>query len=290
MITETARAKVNLTLEIRGRRPDGYHELVSLVAFPDVGDIVTLDPEAPFSLQTDGAFAAAIDGENLIAKACRLVSAIRPQSSLGRITLTKQLPVAAGVGGGSADAAAVLRALMRSGLDLTPSELLGIAAGLGADVTVCLEQRTASMWGIGERVAHVPELPPFWMVLANPGVPLATADVFRALKAAPLCASPTAPDVPGPFASVNDLAAWIGARGNDLQAPAVVLCPAIADVLAALHDCRGCLLAAQSGSGPTCFGVFADEASARAATERLAATRPRWWLAAAAVGAGRAPR
>ena len=227
MITEIAKAKLNLTLQVLGRRPDGYHELVSLVAFADVGDTITVDPGAPFALETDGPFAAGIDGENLIAKACRLVTEAVPGVSLGSIRLTKNLPVAAGLGGGSADAAAVLRALVRSMPGLaTRIDLQAIARKLGADVTVCLGQRPALMWGAGEHVAALPPLPDFWVVLANPGVPLSTADVFRALGARALDRAAHAPALPGPFATLEDLARGICVRhGNDLQATGHALVP-----------------------------------------------------------------
>jgi 4-diphosphocytidyl-2-C-methyl-D-erythritol kinase len=289
VITEIAKAKLNLTLGVLGRRPDGYHELVSFVAFVEIGDAIAIDPVAPFALEIDGPFAAGIVGENLVAKACRLVTEAVPGVRLGSIRLTKNLPVAAGLGGGSADAAAVLRALVRSIPGLaTRIDLLAIARNLGADVTVCLGQRPSLMWGIGERVTDLPPLPDFWVVLANPGVPLTTADVFGALGARPFVQAAHAPALPGIFASLEDLLRQMRAEGNDLQATGLRLCPAIGDVLSALMAQPGCRLASQSGSGPTCFGVFANEHQARSASAEIAAAHPVWWVRSAPIDPGRA--
>ena len=282
MITEHAWAKINLTLRVLGRRADGYHELVSLVAFSGVGDVITLDPASQFSIETDGPFATAIDGENLIAKTCRLVKEAAPNVRLGGIRLTKNLPVAAGLGSGSADAAAVLRAILRAEPALAFTiDVPKIAASLGADVTVCLAQCPAVMRGIGERVVPLAQLPTAHLVLANPGVPLSTADVFRRLSAPALTALVPEPVSPGPFANLSALVAAMREDGNDLQMTAIQLCPPIASVLAALAAAPGCLHAAQSGSGPTCFGVFASRAGADIAAARLLAANPRWWVAAA---------
>jgi 4-diphosphocytidyl-2-C-methyl-D-erythritol kinase len=273
---------------VLGRRPDGYHELMSFVAFADIGDTIAIDPVAPNALEIDGPFAAGIVGENLVAKACRLVSAADPCLYLGHIRLTKNLPVAAGLGGGSADAAAMLRALVRSIPGLAKRiDLKAIAHKLGADVTVCLRQRPSLMWGIGERVADLPPLPDFWVVLANPGVPLSTADVFRALGARPLEQAAHAPALPELFSSLDDLLGKMRAEGNDLQATGLRLCPAIGTVLDALTAQRHCLLASQSGSGPTCFGVFVNEHEARSASAEIAAAHPAWWVRPASIDPGR---
>lgn len=290
MITETAKAKLNLTLLVLGRRPDGYHDLVSLVAFADIGDTITVNPDAPPAFHIDGPFAAGIDGENLITKACRLVTEAVPGIRLGSIRLTKNLPVAAGLGGGSADAAAVLRALVRSIPGLaTRIDLQAIAHKLGADVTVCLRQWPSLMWGIGEQVTDLPPLPDFWVLLANPGVPLSTADVFGALGARLLDRTAPAPALPEPFVSLDDLLSEMRRQGNDLQATGLRLCPAIGDVLAALTAQPGCRLASQTGSGPTCFGVFANEHQARSASVAIAAAHPMWWVRPASIDPGRAP-
>jgi 4-diphosphocytidyl-2-C-methyl-D-erythritol kinase len=221
----------------------------------------------------------------LIAKACRLVMEAAPDTQIGRIRLTKNLPVAAGVGGGSADAAAVLRALVRANPALAPRlDLRSIAARLGADVTVCLEQRPALMWGVGERVEPMAPLPGFWVVLANPGVPLATADVFRGLGAPPLTGVAGKPEVSAAYNSLAALIAVMRRDGNGLQPTAIRLCPPIANVIEALQGAPGCLHAAQSGSGPTCFGLFATATAGTEAAAQIKAAEPKWWVAAAAVG------
>jgi 4-diphosphocytidyl-2-C-methyl-D-erythritol kinase len=281
-ITEPALAKINLTLRVLGRRRDGYHELVSLVAFAGIGDELHLHPGQPFALEATGPFASAIEAANLIERACETVLAGAPDAVLGRFELVKRLPVAAGLGGGSADAAAALRCILRANPGLAPRiDLAAIAARLGADVSVCLASRAALMWGIGERVRPLPSLPEAHVVLVNPGVPLATADVFRALSAPPLAATPPEPPTPGPFAGARELAAACAASGNDLAHPARRLCPVIGEVETLTGMARGCLHAAQSGSGPTCFGLFATSAAARAAHAAIAAARPGWWSVAA---------
>lgn len=285
MITQTAKAKLNLSLRVLGRRMDGYHELVSLVAFAEIGDTVVLDPSAPFDFVTNGPFASRIDGENLILKAVRAIRDAVPQASIGRIVLTKNLPVAAGLGGGSADVAAFLRAILEAQPDLGRRfDVPALARMLGADVSVCLKQRPAIMWGVGEQIADVSGMPRFWLVLANPGVPLSTAAVFKALAAPPLSQAPAPPALPGPFSELADLVGFMRAAGNDLQAASVRLCPVIADVLAGLGTQPGCLLAAQSGSGPTCFGCFATGDAARAAASSLSSAQPGWWIATARCG------
>ena len=287
VIIEIAKAKINLSLRVLGRRPDGYHELESLVTFAETGDVVELEPSPGFQLETVGPYAAAIDGENLIENAVRLLSEVSPSVRLGRIRLTKHLPVAAGLGGGSADAAAVLRALARHNPSLASKvDLAALAQQLGADVTVCLTQHPALMWGIGERLVTVEGLPRFWVVLANPGVPLSTARVFRALAAGPVAVAPARlkPVMPGPYATLDALCADLRATGNDLQASALRLCPPIGAVLAALAASQACLYAAQSGSGPTCFGIFGSARAAEAAANRIASAEPLWWLRATPIG------
>ncbi len=289
MITEIAKAKLNLTLKVLGRRLDGYHDLVSLVAFADIGDVITIDPSAPFGLETDGPFADGIVGENLIAKTCRLILESAPGLSMGSIRLTKNLPVAAGLGGGSADAAAVLRALARSTPDLAKwIDLKATARKLGADVTVCLRQRPALMWGTGEQVADLPDMPDFWIVLANPSVPLSTADVFGSLGAQRIDREATAPAIPRSFSSLDELLDKMRTEGNDLQPTALRLCPPIGAVLEALMSQPRCLLAAQSGSGPTCFGVFTNEKDALSGATAIAIAHPGWWVRPARVEPGRA--
>jgi 4-diphosphocytidyl-2-C-methyl-D-erythritol kinase len=278
ILTERAPAKVNLTLRVLGRRADGYHELESLVAFTAAGDEVSYEPEATSGTVTAGPFAAEIVGDNLIDRVCALVRERLPALSLGRVTLEKRLPVAAGMGGGSADAAALLRLLQRAHPDVAAlPDLHALALRLGADVPVCLAARSALMTGVGERLMPVAPLPEAALLLVNPRVPLATAEVFAALAAAPVRTT-TEPRLPGPFLSVDDLAAHVRAVGNDLAVPAARLQPVIEDVLAALGRSTECLVAAQTGSGPTCFGLFSRLEHAEAARDVIARARSDWWL------------
>jgi len=275
--TEAAPAKVNLALHVLGRRPDGYHLLDSLVVFPGIGDRLEAEPAAGLSLSLAGPFAAGLGAgaDNSVLRAAAL---LRPPGRGAALRLTKALPVAAGLGGGSADAAAALRVLARLWGVAPPSA--AAALRLGADVPVCLAGRPARMRGIGEALAPV-VLPPFWVALANPGAPLATAAVFAGLErrdGAPL------PEPPG-FAEAGALFAWLAAQRNDLEAPARARAPAVDAALAALTAQPGCALARMSGSGATCFGLFAAEAPARAAAAAIRRAEPRWWVAAAAVDA-----
>ncbi|HEV7462602.1 MAG TPA: 4-(cytidine 5'-diphospho)-2-C-methyl-D-erythritol kinase [Methyloceanibacter sp.] len=286
-LRDTAWAKLNLTLEVLGRRADGFHELQSLVAFAGLGDTVEFDPSAPFELVVEGPFASALGGDNLIVKAAQAASAAHPGLRLGRFLLIKVLPVAAGLGGGSADAAAALR-LIGSANDgaLPEAELALIAPRLGSDVSACLKSRPALMTGRGEIVSSVRGFPPCGVLLANPGLPLATEAVYAALGAAPLPVSPANALEPPDFAgSLEWLLDYLARRGNDLEAPAMRLAPAIKQVLAALAGVEGVRLVRLSGSGPTCFALFAtaDEAEREAAA--LARSHPDWWIAASALGA-----
>lgn len=287
---ERARAKVNLTLRVVGKRADGYHALESLVAFAgEPSDTLTLDCSRPADVTVIGPGAAAIVGENLIARALRLAGAAAPRIRLGHVTLDKQLPVAAGIGGGSADAAAVLRALRRANPELSATlDWPALALKLGADVPVCLASTPAFMWGIGERIAELPALPALPAVIVNPMCPVPadkTAQVFRCLAAAPL---PEGADVsaspPGPFPDAEALFVYMGAIGNDLEPPAMAVVPAIAEVKAALSASRGCRMAQLSGGGPTCFGIFESAAASARAAAALKAARPTWWVAATTLG------
>jgi 4-diphosphocytidyl-2-C-methyl-D-erythritol kinase len=298
-LQELARAKINLTLSVLGRRSDGYHDLESLVAFAGIGDRVTLQPGPDASVTTSGPFAAAIDGPNLLERALELLRALGPGLQLGAVALEKILPVAAGLGGGSADAAALLRAVRRANPER--SELIdwhGLAARLGADVPACLAGVPALMRGIGDLLEPLTHpLPPLPAVLVNPRVPLSTAHVFRALAASPpsprfsrgegrgegppLAQAPEASDL---FPDFEALLAYMRAHGNDLEPPAIALLPVIADLKAALAAEPGCILTAISGSGPTCFGLFADDATAANAASSLASSRPTWWTTATRLG------
>lgn len=271
--SERARAKVNLFLHVLGRRPDGYHLLDSLAVFPDIGDALTATPAAALSLEVTGPFGAGLGGagDNLVLRAARALQAATGVSDGAALVLDKHLPVASGIGGGSADAAAALRLLDRMwGLGLPPAQLAGIALGLGADVPVCLIGDPARMGGVGELIGIAPVLPPCGMVLVNPGVPVATPDVFRARDAV---FSPPA-TLPSQWVDAAALAGDLLTLSNDLEAPAIRLCPPIGDALAWLRAQPGCRFARMSGSGATCFGLFDTSAAAAA----IGAASPNWWV------------
>ena len=279
-ISVAAPAKINLYLHVVGRRPDGYHELDSLVAFADIADTVSAAPADAVSLAVDGRFAAALAGDaadNLVLRAAGLLAARVDVTTGAALQLTKALPVASGIGGGSSDAAATLLALQRLwGLAPTSDVLAALAARLGADVPVCLLGRAAWLGGIGEVLEPASKLPPVAILLVNPGIALSTPAVFKARRGAF--------SNPGRFAAMPadavGLAAALRERRNDLTAAAVALVPAIGDVLADLAASDGALLGRMSGSGATCFALFADEDAARAAGVDLARKHPRWWVAA----------
>lgn len=295
VITEDAAAKVNLTLKVRGRRSDGYHLLESLIVFArGVGDVVRLTPGAAAvsgeqPVETSGPFATAIIGENLTTRALSQLATAEPRLRLGSVVLEKRLPVAAGMGGGSADAAALLRAVRSANPQFVESvDWYGIAAALGADVPVCLLNQPAFVWGVGERITPVAGLPPLPVVLVNPQTEVPadkTAQVFRRL-AAPKCAEEPDPPATLPaFADAAALAAHMAREGNDLAAPARAVVPAIGEVEAALAAIPGCLHVALSGAGPTVFAVLATAQEAEAAAARLQGERPDWWIRAAVLGA-----
>ena len=291
-LVETALAKVNLSLRVVGCRTDGYHELESVVAFATAGDRLSLAPGPAFALHVDGPFQTALAGENLVTKAVRLTAeaaaAVGGRLLSGHIQLTKTLPVAAGLGGGSADAAAALRLLQRANPGLAGQlDWPHLALQLGADVPVCLISRANLMTGIGERLFPIANLPPAAILLANPRVPLSTADVFRALAAravagaAPASLQPLAQ--PPAFRDFEHMIAVLQASGNDLEPVALRLCPPVGEVLACLARLPGARLVRMSGSGPTCFAVFATVAAAAAAAEALRQSQPIWWIAAASL-------
>jgi 4-diphosphocytidyl-2-C-methyl-D-erythritol kinase len=278
-IREIARAKVNLTLTVLGRRPDGYHDIESLVTFADIGDRVALVSRSDRRLATSGPFAADIVGENLLAKALTLLRETDPELRLGAVDLEKNLPVAAGLGGGSADVAALLRAVRQANPERAGAvPWHEVAAQLGADVPVCLTGKPALIRGIGDRISlldGMPDRSPLAAVLVNPRLALATAEVYRALAArvVPAGFPPT-----GAFTGVEALVAHMRAVGNDLEPPAISLLPLIADLKAALAAQAGCRLAAMSGSGPTCFGIFDTETSAARSVAALKRAQPLWWI------------
>lgn len=281
-LRDTAKAKINLTLEVLGRRPDFYHELKSLVAFAELGDAVELELQHDLDLLVEGPFAGALSGVNLILTAAEAAKRAYPALKLGRFHLTKTLPVAAGLGGGSADAAAALRLLARANPGTLDQESWReIAEGLGSDVPACLKSRPALIAGRGEIVTPVRGFPPCAVVLANPGVQLAAADVYGVLTSSDLLAPPEQPaeslDFRGSFERLLDHAA---PRCNDLEAAALSLAPVIGEVLAALRRCHGAHLARLSGSGPTCFALFAAEDEAKRAAAELRAVHSNWWIEA----------
>ncbi|MBD1205245.1 MAG: 4-(cytidine 5'-diphospho)-2-C-methyl-D-erythritol kinase [Rhodobacteraceae bacterium] len=268
--TDFAPAKINLCLHVTGRRADGYHLLDSLVVFAGVGDRVSATLEGPPSLTVEGPMAAGLTGEgdNLVLRAARAMGVS------ARIVLEKHLPVSSGIGGGSADAAATLRLLAR--LSGRPLPDAAAVLALGADVPVCLAGRPVRMTGIGEGLAPLPALPEAWMVLANPGVAVSTPAIFRALARADNAPLPR--DLPR-LRTPAELAAFLTMQRNDLEPPAVTLEPVIGRVKAALTAQAGCLMARMSGSGATCFGLFADPLSANAAARAIRAVEPGWWVA-----------
>lgn len=281
-LTTRARAKVNLDLRVLGRRADGYHELESLVAFASVGDTLSLDPGAPLSLTLAGprAEGLSVDDGNLVLRAARALAAARPGLRLGRFHLVKRLPVASGIGGGSADAAAALRLLARlNGIAPADPLLAEVAAGVGADVPVCLDSRARLMAGIGEKLGPVLRLPPLFAVLANPGVGVETVPVFRALglKAGETLADARATELVAP-ASAAELTGYLASTTNDLAAPAQRVAPVIDEVLERLVALPGCRLARMSGSGATCYALFDDCTASAAAAKALQRERPDWWI------------
>lgn len=284
-LVETAWAKLNLYLHITAIRENGYHELDSLFVFTGFGDTLTVEPADELRFSVDGPFAAGIpvDGDNLVVRAARALS---PDGSRGaHIRLTKNLPVASGIGGGSADAAATLRALDALwGLELPVMRLERIAEGLGADVPACVRSVPAQVSGIGEVLGPAAPLPECWVVLVNPGVAVPTPAVFRRFDAEVTRFRPAAPL--GPAGSAVKLAAALAERANDLEPPALAMEPVIGDVLAVMRKTTGCLLARMSGSGATCFGLYAGEGDARTAAGRISDHNPSWWTAHGPVRAG----
>lgn len=282
-LAEFAPAKVNLTLHVLGRRADGYHEIESLVTFADVGDRLTLVPGETLALDTEGPTAAAAGegGDNLVLKAARALAERVPGLKTGHFRLEKNLPVAAGLGGGSSDAAAALRLLVKvNGLSLGDERVRAAAKATGADVPVCLEPKARMMRGIGEILSAPVSLPELPAVLVNPGVAVPTKDVFAALAAPPLASPPQADDFSEIRSDAAALVSILDARRNDLEIPAIRIQTTIADVLKALQDSPGCLLARMSGSGATCFALFGSVGSAQDVAQRLQADHPKWWVRA----------
>lgn len=285
-LIELGRAKVNLTLRVVGRRADGYHDLESVVAFADCADRLTLEPGDELKLATTGPLAAACGetSDNLVFKAARLLAEAVPNLKLGAFALDKVLPVAAGIGGGSADAAAALRLLARlNDLSLDDPRIQKVALATGADVPVCLLSRACDMTGVGEQLLPL-ALPIMPCVMVNPRVPVATKDVFKALglRNGELLVGATsvldAPAWPAEGASLSDWIDVLETVPNDLEAPAMRIEPVVGDVLDALRDSTGVKLARMSGSGATCFAVYGSPAEAHAAAERIRGDHSGWWV------------
>ena len=276
MISEAAPAKINLFLHVGTRRADGFHPLQSLAVFTGLGDLLQIEEAAELSLSLQGPFAKGLEGEgdNLVLRAARALG-----DGGARLTLTKNLPVASGIGGGSADAAAALRGLSRLwGQD--GAKLHEIAASLGSDIPVCLDSVAAFMEGRGELLRATSSMPLVPMLLVNPGVPVPTKDVFAALETR----SGVQMTLPrGHFQDTADLLRYLESTRNDLEAPAIGLQPVIGEVLKAITALPGALLARMSGSGATCFGIFADDDCCRRAADTLKQAAPGWWVAASFV-------
>jgi len=274
VINEAAPAKINLFLHIGVRGADGFHPLQSLVVFTGMGDELALAAAPDLSLTVNGPFARELSGEgdNLVLRAARALG--------GRgaaLTLTKNLPVASGIGGGSSDGAAALRGLRRLwNADVTDARLHEIAADLGSDIPVCVEARSAFMEGRGERLRAVGAMPRIAMLLVNPKVAVSTRDVFAALQ------SRSGVDMQLPlegFRDTADLLRFLETTHNDLEAPARDIQPVIGEVLGAMAGLPGALFTRMSGSGATCFGIFADDGCCRHAAQILQEARPGWWIA-----------
>jgi 4-diphosphocytidyl-2-C-methyl-D-erythritol kinase len=286
-LTEHARAKVNLTLRVNGRRVDGYHDLESVVAFCDCADRLTLTPGPELILTMTGPLAGACGetSDNLVLKAAQLLGRSVAGLKAGSFALEKILPVAAGIGGGSADAAAALRLLARlNDLALDDERLREVALATGADVPVCLASRACDMTGVGETLMWLspPKMP---CVLVNPCVPVATKDVFQALGLRHGQLLVGATDVmmqgsswPEEGGSLEEWVEALASGSNDLEAPAMKIQPVIGVVISALNATNGAWLARMSGSGATCFALYENTADAKRAADQILREHPEWWV------------
>jgi len=289
-----APAKINLTLRIGRKRPDGYHDLESLVVFAGIGDTLRLVPGASLSLDVDGPTGtqAGPADDNLVVKATRALQAHIPDLRTGHFHLTKSTPVAAGLGGGSSDAAAALRLIARlNNLPADDQRVMAAAKASGADVPVCLDPKPRIMRGIGEILSEPFDLPVLHAVLVNPGVPVPTGAVFGALAAARAGSAPAIEGDPASRCvesgkpSFDALLDAVAASSNDLEAPALSLFPAVNETLGALRGLPSCRLARMSGSGGTCFGLFETAGDAKDAAARLKRDHPGWWAQNTTLGA-----
>lgn len=271
MISEVARAKVNLCLHITGRRDDGMHLLDSIVVFPEIGDVLTAEPSDNLTLKIDGPFGAGLSGDNLVLAAARLMKVN------AALHLTKNLPVASGIGGGSADAAACIRLLSK--LTDEPSPQIKDIAAMGADIPVCLSQISIRMQGVGETLSPTPTLPGFWIVLVNAGQGVNTGEVFNKIEN---YENPQI-SIPSEFSNFDDFVNFLADQRNDMQSAAINICPKIDLVLSTILATHDCALARMSGSGGTCFGLYASESGAQAAATEIKSSHPDWWTKAAIV-------
>lgn len=289
-IRVSAPAKINLTLRITGKRPDGYHLLDSLVAFADIGDVIEVFEASRFSFDVSGPFASGFLPEEVDTASASGNIAVRAAQALalaeGRtldisIHLTKNLPLASGLGGGSADAAAVIRALQKLwGLSADAPYLPALFTSLGADVPVCWRCVPQRVRGVGEILEDAPSFPPLSVVLVNPLKPCPTADVFRRHQGF----HEALPSFPASFETVHRFVEFLDGQGNDLLPAALQIVPAISECLDALNDQTGCLLSRLSGSGATCFGIFEDARQAQQAAGIISHRFPGWWVQAGSVG------
>ena len=282
MLTARAPAKINLTLHVLGRRPDGYHELESLVAFAGVGDTLSLTPTEELRLGVSGPNAAEVgaDTDNLVLRAARELAKRVEGLRVGTFHLAKRLPVASGIGGGSSDAAAALRLLARhNGLALTDKPIAEAARATGADVPVCLDPRARMMSGIGERLGDPLTPAPLFAVLVNPGVAVETRAVFSrlGLRTGESTGSAAHPAIPM-RADAAALLTLLKKGRNDLEDAACSLAPVIVDVLAVLSAAKGSRLARMSGSGATCFALFENCRHAARAARAIRRHHPGWWV------------
>ena len=281
-LLEKAHAKINLTLRVLGRRADGYHEIESLLAFADVVDLLTLQPGGEETLEVNGPFArnSGAVADNLVLKALVAVRNHVTALKAGRFLLEKNIPVAAGLGGGSADAAAALRLIARTnGMALDDPRLTAAARAVGADVPVCLESRPRIMRGVGELLSMPIDLPPLPAVLVNPLVPVATRDVFS--RFAGVQSGRDLADVPQ---ESGYLIEFLKLHDNDLTPAACACAPVVGEVLGALHALPGVSFARMSGSGPTCFALFATQNEAQTAAQKLRDKGKNWWIQSATIG------
>ncbi len=284
ILSARAPAKINLTLHIEGRRPDGYHELQSVVAFAGAGDFLTFRPGENFALTLEGptAIEAGDGGDNLVARAERALRAQKRDLRSGAFHLVKRLPVAAGIGGGSSDAAAALRLLAQANFLPADDPALFAAARLtGADIPVCLDPRAKMMGGIGEKLGPPVKLPPLFAVLVNPRKMVETREVFHKLGLKPGEKFGFGPHPPiTPDMDFETLLRTLKKGRNDLEDAACVIAPVIGHVLSVLSGARGCRLARMSGSGATCFALFETCRQAGAAARVIARGHPDWWVKA----------